>query len=242
MKPYVIIGLMTSVLLAAGCNQKEQTPASEASAKEPELNTLEQKVSYLFGFDIGRRFKSDDMELDITALTLALEDAKSGAEPRLSQEEIQVVMKTFQEKQQAKRAEAHKVVAEANKKEGEEFLAANAKKEGVVTTESGLQYKVLKEGTGPKPTEDSKVSVHYRGTLINGTEFDSSYRHDKPVSFPVKGVIAGWTEALQLMKEGAKWELYIPSDLAYGPGGTGSQIGPNSTLIFEVELLKANVE
>ena len=133
------------------------------------------------------------------------------------------------------------MVAEANKKEGEEFLASNKTKEGVVTTASGLQYKVITAGTGPSPKASDKVSVHYRGTLIDGTEFDSSYRRGEPVSFPVKGVIAGWTEALQLMKEGAKWELYIPSELAYGPGGTGGPIGPNATLIFEVELLQASV-
>ena len=251
MKSYMIIGLTASVLLLAGCNQEEKSTVSEqakienkaeGSTEGMELKTLEQKVSYLFGFDMGQRLKHDEIEVDVKALTMALSDAKGEGKPRLSQEEIQTVMKTFQERQQAKRAESQKAVADANEKEGAAFLVENAQKEGVVTTDSGLQYKVIKAGEGASPSADDKVSVHYRGTLIDGTEFDSSYSRGQPVSFPVKGVIAGWTEALQLMKEGAKWELYIPSGLAYGPGGTSGKIGPNATLIFEVELLKAKVE
>jgi FKBP-type peptidyl-prolyl cis-trans isomerase FklB len=136
--------------------------------------------------------------------------------------------------------EANKVDAEKNIKAGEEFLAANKVKEGVVTTESGLQYKVIEEGSGPKPSPTDNVTVHYKGTLINGEEFDSSYKRNQPATFPVNGVIKGWTEALQLMSKGSKWELYIPSEIAYGAQGAGGAIGPNEVLIFEVELLEIN--
>lgn len=247
MKSYMIIGLTVSALIMGGCNQEQSAKPAESaekqtSAKETELSTLDQKISYLFGYDMGKRIERDSLNLDMDILNLALADAKEGLEPRLSQEEVQQVMQAYQEKLQAMRAEEQKAVADANQKEGQAFLAENAKKEGVVTTESGLQYKIITEGKGPSPSLEDKVSVHYRGTLIDGTEFDSSYSRGEPVAFPVQGVIPGWTEALQLMKEGAKWELYIPSDLAYGPGGTSGKIGPNATLVFEVELLKAKAE
>ncbi len=235
----LLVALAMSATVLLGCNEKA---ADGASAEESvELSTLDQRLSYVIGLDMANRFKQDEIAIDTRALTQALVDSQAGEEPRLSEEEIRKTLQAFQEKQQAKRNEALAVVAEANKKEGEAFLAENGKKEGVVTLPSGLQYKVISAGEGPKPTTSDTVSVHYRGTLIDGTEFDSSYNRGEPVSFPVTGVIAGWTEALQLMSEGAKWEIYIPSDLAYGPGGTSGPIGPNSTLIFEVELLKASV-
>ena len=146
----------------------------------------------------------------------------------------------FQKQQKAKMEETNKVDAEKNKKAGEEFLAANKVKEGIVTTESGLQYRVINEGSGPKPTETDNVTVHYKGTLIDGEEFDSSYKRNQPATFPVNGVIKGWTEALQLMSKGSKWELFIPSEIAYGPNGAGGAIGPNEVLIFEVELIDIN--
>lgn len=244
MKVYMVMGLLASALVISGCQPQETTEEQQSQASQPEVVTfdsLEQRVSYVFGYNIGQQLKRDNIEVDVDILTQAISEALAGREARLSKEEIEQAMTSFQEQQQSIREEAAKVVAEANKKEGEEFLASNKTKEGVVTTASGLQYKVITAGTGPSPKASDKVSVHYRGTLIDGTEFDSSYRRGEPVSFPVKGVIAGWTEALQLMKEGAKWELYIPSELAYGPGGTGGPIGPNATLIFEVELLQASV-
>jgi FKBP-type peptidyl-prolyl cis-trans isomerase FklB len=146
-------------------------------------------------------------------------------------------MAAFQKEMMAKQQELAKRLGEKNKKEGEAFLSENRKKEGIKALPSGLQYKVVKAGTGKKPKSTDTVTTHYRGTLIDGTEFDSSYRRGQPASFPVSGVIAGWTEALQLMEEGAKWQLFIPPNLAYGERGAGSQIGPNATLIFEIELI-----
>lgn len=235
----LLVALAISATVLLGCNEK--TADGDSAGESVELSTLDQRLSYVIGLDMANRFKQDEIAIDTRALTQALVDSQAGEEPRLSEEEIRKTLQSFQEKQQAKRNEALAVVAEANKKEGEAFLAENGKKEGVVTLPSGLQYKVISAGEGPKPTISDTVSVHYRGTLIDGTEFDSSYKRGEPVSFPVTGVIAGWTEALQLMGEGAKWEIYIPSDLAYGPGGTSGPIGPNSTLVFEVELLKASV-
>jgi FKBP-type peptidyl-prolyl cis-trans isomerase FklB len=155
----------------------------------------------------------------------------------MTEEEIRQTMMAFQKEMMAKQEEQMKKAGEKNKKEGEAFLAENKKKEGVITLPSGLQYKVIKAGQGKKPQASDKVTVHYRGTLINGTEFDSSIRRGQPATFPVSGIIPGWSEALQLMQEGAQWQLFIPPNLAYGERGAGNVIGPNSTLIFEVELI-----
>ncbi|MFV8780782.1 FKBP-type peptidyl-prolyl cis-trans isomerase [Microbulbifer sp. SA54] len=226
-----------------GCNKQESAGSAEIA-----LETQEQKVSYIIAEDMARRLKTQEVALDPKIVAMALEDVASDRDSRLSDEEKQKVISVFQENMQAKQKELmakqeadFKASADKNLEEGKKFLEENAKKEGVQTTESGLQYKIITEGSGDSPTETSVVEVDYKGTLIDGTEFDSSYKNGQPVQFPVNGVIKGWTEALQLMKEGAKWELYIPSDLAYGPGGAGGLIGPNSTLIFEVELHKADV-
>jgi len=226
-----------------GCNKQES-----AGAADIKLDTQEQKVSYIIAEDMARRLKTQGVTLDPKIVAMALDDVASDRDSRLNDEEKQQVISVFQENMQAKQKELmakqeqeFKATAEKNMQEGKKFLEENAKKEGVQTTDSGLQYKVITEGSGDTPSESSVVEVDYKGTLIDGTEFDSSYKNGKPVQFPVNGVIKGWTEALQLMKEGAKWELYIPSELAYGPGGAGGLIGPNSTLIFEVELHKADV-
>jgi FKBP-type peptidyl-prolyl cis-trans isomerase len=204
--------------------------------KELKLETDEQKVSYGIGLMEGKRFKQD-FNVDIDAFTAGLKSSVKDEKPLMTEEEIKTTIQAFGQKLMAKREADQKAAADKNKTASDAFLAENAKKEGVKTTASGLQYKVVTEGKGAKPKADETVEVNYKGTLIDGTEFDSSYKRNQSVTFPVSGVIPGWTEALQLMPVGSKYELYIPSDLAYGPGGTGGVIGPNQALIFEVELV-----
>jgi len=211
--------------------------ASSAFGQDkPELTTTKQRVSYSIGANIGSNFKRQDLDLDTKALIAGVTDALAG-KTALTEAEMRGVLNTFQQEMQAKMQAKQKVEGDANIKKGEEFLAANAKKDGVKTTASGLQYKVLKSGSGKTPKPTDTVKVHYHGTLIDGTVFDSSVERKEPISFPVNGVIPGWTEALQLIKEGDKWQLVIPSKLAYGERGAGDKIGPNSTLLFDVELL-----
>lgn len=201
------------------------------------LKDNKDKVSYSIGLNIAKSMKQEGLDINPDALAAAMKDVFAGAKPQLSEEEVQTVMQEFQKDMMAKRAKGQQEGLAKNKAEGEKFLADNKKKEGIKTTASGLQYKVIKDGTGKTPKATDTVSTHYRGTLISGKEFDSSYKRGEPAEFPVNGVIKGWTEALQLMKEGAKWQLFIPSDLAYGERGAGQDIGPNSTLIFDIELL-----
>jgi FKBP-type peptidyl-prolyl cis-trans isomerase FklB len=197
------------------------------------LKNQKEKMSYIIGMDIGTNLKKQSIDIEPNIVARGIKDAIAGGKPLLSEQEVQETMAIFQKDMMAKQQE----VAKKNKKEGEVFLDENKKKEGVKTLASGLQYKVLKEGTGKKPKLNDAVTVNYRGTLIDGTEFDSSYRRGQPASFPVSGVIPGWTEALPLMGEGAKWQLFVPSNLAYGERGAGAMIGPNATLIFEIELI-----
>lgn len=206
------------------------------------LESLTDRASYVFGYKTAERFQQGQIDINPEVFAKAMADAQKGVAPQLSEEDMQETMRALQAQQEAKHNEAMKEVADANEKEGKAFLAANAKKDGVKTTKSGLQYKVVTKGKGPKPTRESMVSVNYKGTLLDGTEFDSSYKRGEPATFGVTQVIPGWTEALLMMKEGAKWEVYIPSDLAYGSGGAGGQIGPNATLVFEIELLSANAQ
>ncbi|MEW6323862.1 MAG: FKBP-type peptidyl-prolyl cis-trans isomerase [Nitrospirota bacterium] len=210
-------------------------PISAAAADEPAGKKHD--VSYSIGMDIGATLKRQSLELDPDAVAAGLKDALTGAKTKLTAEQAREILTTFQEELRAKAEERAAQLAEKNKKEGEAFLAENKKKAGVKTLPSGLQYKVLTEGKGKLPKATDTVTAHYRGTLIDGTEFDSSYQRGEPATFPVTGLIAGWTEALQLMKVGSKWQLFIPSDLAYGPRTASQLIGPNATLIFEVELL-----
>jgi FKBP-type peptidyl-prolyl cis-trans isomerase FklB len=219
----------------------------QSNAEEKvKLETQTDKVSYSIGLDIGRSFKTQGIDINSAALTKGIKDGLAGGEAMMTDEEIQATMEAFQAEMMAKMGGGGDAgapqsdggsVADSNRIEGEKFLAENKGKEGVVTLPSGLQYKVIKAGSGKSPKSTDTVVTHYRGRLINGKVFDASYDRGEPISFPVNGVIAGWTEALQLMKEGAKWELYIPSNLAYGPRGAGPDIGPNATLIFEVELI-----
>ncbi len=201
------------------------------------LKDQKDKVSYSIGMEIGKNLKKQSFDLNQDLFLKGVKDAFSGEKPLMTDEEIMQTMTAFQKEMMAKQQETTKKLGEKNKQEGEAFLAENKKKEGVITLPSGLQYKVIKAGTDKKPKASDTVKVHYKGTLIDGKEFDSSYRRGEPVSFPVSGVIPGWTEALQLMGEGAKWQVFIPSNLAYGERGTGREIGPNATLIFEVELI-----
>ena len=235
--------VLFAALLVSACGQQGTDGAAEgetAAAKTDELvlDTTEERLSYGIAYGLGERLKNDGVPLDVAAFSAGLGDSFDGSEPRLTQEEIGREMQAFQQQQQGKQEAKMNEVAGKNGAVGAAFLAENATKEGVTVLESGLQYKILEAGDGPKPTPTDTVEVHYRGTLIDGTEFDSSYSRDSTVSFGVTQVIAGWTEALQLMPTGSKWQLFIPSDLAYGTGGAGPTIGPNSTLIFEVELLQ----
>jgi FKBP-type peptidyl-prolyl cis-trans isomerase FklB len=206
-------------------------------AEESILKTQKDKESYAIGMDIGRKLKQQQIELNPEAISQGIWDSLTDGKTLMTEEEYRDAMTAFTNKMKQKQEAQMKGMSDKNKQEGETFLADNKKKESVVTTASGLQYKVITEGTGASPKSTDTVSVHYKGTLINGKEFDSSYRRGQPASFPVNGVIKGWTEALQLMKVGSKWQLFIPSELAYGERGAGRDIGPNSTLIFDVELL-----
>jgi len=213
--------------------------AAYAGAQEgPMLKTEKDKVNYGIGVGIARNLQRQGIEVDLDTVIKGMRDILSGAKLAMTEEELDKTMTAFQLEMQKKMQDASKAAAERNRKEGEAFLAENAKKEGVVTLPSGLQYKILKQGEGKKPASQESVECHYRGTLIDGTEFDSSYKRGKPLVVKVDGgIIQGWSEALKLMPVGSKWQLFIPSNLAYGEKGAGSQIGPNSTLIFEVELL-----
>jgi FKBP-type peptidyl-prolyl cis-trans isomerase FklB len=219
-----IIGV---VLLTSHAFAEEQTA----------LKTEKEKVSYIIGVNIGRNLKTQSVDVDPDMISKGMKDVASGGKLLMTDEEMKATMTAFQKEMMKKREEELEKVGGKNEAEGEAFLAANKKKPGVVTLPSGLQYKVITEGKGKSPKATDTVTVNYKGTLIDGTEFDSSYKRGEPASFPVNGVIKGWTEALQLMKEGAKWELFVPPDLAYGEKGAGNVIGPNATLIFEVELL-----
>ncbi len=208
-----------------------------AAMADKGLATLQQKASYSFGVDYANRLKAQGIHLDIPALTRGIKDAASGRKLALGTTGMSTAKAQFTEQLRAELLKAQEKLAAENLAAGNNFLAENANKDGIVTTASGLQYKVIKSGNGKTPLLDDTVTTHYRGTLIDGREFDSSYSRGKPASFPVKGVIKGWTEALQLMKVGDKWELYIPSDLAYGASKRSELIQPNSTLVFELELL-----
>ncbi len=213
-------------------------PATTANHAAPlTLKTDKEKFSYALGMRMGANFKKQEVSVDPAILTRGLKDALAGGKTLLTEEQAQTALMQVQNELRQKQQAKMQAEATENKKQGEEFLAANKSKEGVVTLPSGLEYKILTEGTGPKPLASDTVECNYRGTLIDGKEFDSSAKHGGPATFPVSGVIKGWTEALQLMPVGSKWQLFIPSDLAYGNRGAGPEIGPDSTLVFEVELV-----
>jgi FKBP-type peptidyl-prolyl cis-trans isomerase len=215
---------------AAGAKRPATTPAAP-------LTTPKQKASYAIGMNIGKGLKKDEVDVDGASLARGIRDAISGNKSLLTDEESKTALMALATEVRAKQQAKLDQVAAVNKKEGDAFLAANKAKDGVVALPSGLQYKVEKEGNGPKPTAADSVTCNYRGTLIDGKEFDSSYKRGQPLTIPVSGVIKGWTEAMQLMPVGSKWQLFIPADLGYGNQAMGQDIQPGSTLIFEVELL-----
>jgi len=215
-----------------------------AAAEKGKPKTRKEKLSYSMGYDLANNFRRGEIDVDPAALAQGMKDAQAG-KPQLTEQEMRDILtevqQKFRAKQQemaAKQQEQRKEQGEKNKKEGEAFLAENKTKPGVITLTNGLQYKMLVEGTGKQPKATDKVTVNYRGTLINGTEFDSSYKRGEPITFALNQVIKGWTEGVQLMKEGGKIQLVIPGDLAYGERGAGQLIGANATLIFEIELIK----
>jgi FKBP-type peptidyl-prolyl cis-trans isomerase len=213
-------------------------PTGTAKAQAPlTLKTQKEKISYAIGMNIGTGMHRQSLQIDPNILLRGLKDALAGGKTLMTDEEAKAVMTQLQNEMRKAQQEKMQQAGAANKKEGEAFLDANKTKEGVKVLPSGLQYKILKEATGPKPTATDTVVCNYRGTLIDGKEFDSSYKRGEAATFPVNGVIKGWTEALQLMPVGSKWQLFLPADLAYGDRGAGADIGPDATLIFEVELM-----
>jgi FKBP-type peptidyl-prolyl cis-trans isomerase len=249
---FLVIGL-TSVNLRAQdtpAPKAQTTPAAKTPGTTPAkprtatgtrapltLKTDKDKVSYAIGVNIGKSMRKDTVDIDPAIFSRGMKDALAGGKLLLTDDEMKAALTKLQTDLRAKQEETMQKTGEINKKGGEDFLTQNKTKPGVVALPDGLQYKILKEGTGPKPTANDSVVCNYRGTLLDGTEFDSSYKRGQPATFPVSGVIKGWTEAVQLMPVGSKWQLFLPADLAYGNRGAGPDIGPNATLIFEVELL-----
>ena len=237
MKKFVLPLALISMVTLQACNEDAKTIVTAEADAPVALETTAQRLSYGIAYGFGARLAQDSVPMDIDAFTAGLRDAMDGADPRMTQEEIATEMTAYQEKAVAEQQAAQAIASEENVAAAAGFLAENAAKEGVVVTESGLQYEILTAGEGAVPAADDTVEVHYRGTLMDGTEFDSSYSRNQTASFGVTQVIPGWVEALQLMSVGSKWKLVIPSDLAYGAAGAGGTIGPNATLIFEVELI-----
>ena len=257
----IAVTLIASSLMPAGsarAQQAQQAPASQSTttskpqtstpsrpraasaAKSPTalaLKTQKDKASYAIGLNVGKGLHRDSVDVDPAIVARGLKDGMTGAKPLLTDDEMQSVMTALQTDVRQKQQAKMQVAGDANKKAGEAFLAANKSKPGVVVLPDGLQYKVLKEGSGPKPTATDSIVCNYRGTLLDNTEFDSSAKHGQPLTYQVGKLIKGWSEALQLMPVGSKWQLFVPSDLAYGDKGAGGDIGPNATLIFEIELL-----
>jgi FKBP-type peptidyl-prolyl cis-trans isomerase FklB len=239
----LILAVMAALCLMAATAQNPavpNAPAAKNQAGQPDnspFKTPKEKQSYALGMNIGDTLRRQSIDVDLTIFQQGIKDAMGGGKTVMTEEEASSVLMQLQQEVRAKAEEKQKQLAATNKAEGDAFLAANKSKDGVVTLPSGLQYKILTPGNGPKPALTDTVTVNYKGTLINGKEFDSSYKRGQPATFPVGGVIKGWTEALQLMPVGSKWEVFIPANLAYGEQQRGPDISPNSTLIFEVELL-----
>jgi len=234
MKKIHILTFSLLLVIFAACGK---TAAAAKPLKAGDLDSQKKKVSYAIGLDIGKNFKERAMDVNMEILIQGLRDAQGGGQPLLGSEEIQKVMTQFQQDMMKVEQEKRMGQAQVNKAKGDAFLKENSQKPGITVTASGLQYRVISTGTGPLPKLTDTVKVHYRGTLLDGSEFDSSYKRNQPAVFPLNGVIKGWTEALQLMKVGSKWQIFLPAGLAYGEQGAGQVIGPNATLVFDVELL-----
>ncbi|MEO1495968.1 MAG: FKBP-type peptidyl-prolyl cis-trans isomerase [Planctomycetota bacterium] len=232
--------LATLIVAGVGVSFAEEAGLPAPAAVGADANAddrFHEQLGYCLGLDFGARLRADGVDVDFAAMAAGLKDALSGAEPQLTTEQIDAVMRRFQQSMQQKAQRQMADIASENEAKGAAFLAENRSKDGVQETPSGLQYRVVEEGDGESPGPTDVVRCHYEGTLIDGTVFDSSYKRGQPAEFGVNQVIAGWTEALQMMKPGAKWEVFLPSGIAYGPRGAGGAIGPNETLIFTIELL-----
>lgn len=232
MKTKFLMMALVVALASVAWAQQQKAPAPAAGAPADPA-----KIGYAIGFQVGSSLKDQGEPIDLKAVLAGMQDAMGNAKPTMTEDEMRNVMIALQKRAQTRMMERARAEGEKNKKDGEAFLAANAKKPGVKTTKSGLQYKVIKEGTGKTPKATDTVKTHYTGTLIDGTKFDSSVDRGEPAEFGVTQVIPGWTEALQLMKVGSKWQLVIPSDLAYGPDGGQGRMPPNAVLVFDIELL-----
>jgi FKBP-type peptidyl-prolyl cis-trans isomerase len=238
-----IVVLALTAACAGACHRPQSKDVADADAtaeeNQKEFKTLEDRYSYAYGADLAEKMKLEGIELNAALVAAAMQAVFDGSEQKMSAGEIAATIQIYQEIHAKKKEKEWVVATEKNKEAGQAFLKENAKKEGVVVTKSGLQYKVITKGSGGrKPTVEDEVKVHYRGRLIDGTEFDSTYSRGEPYSANAKALIEGWAEALQLMSEGSRWELYVPADLAYGEAGSPPYVGPNAVLIFEVELLE----
>lgn len=229
---WILAGLLLLAAPSPVLAQEEKASADSAPKQQ-----VENQVSYILGFNLGGNLKDDPFQLDIDRFIKGFRDALDGAKPELTEEQMQEIMQAFQQQILEQERVRMEEDSAANEKEGAAYLEKNKSREGVTTTASGLQYEVVKKGEGAKPAATDTVTVHYNGTLIDGTKFDSSYDRGQPATFPVSGVIPGWTEALQLMPVGSTWKIAVPANLAYGPRGAGGVIGPNETLLFDVELI-----
>ncbi len=236
------VSILAATLLLCACDKQTaakdaEAPAAAAPAAQEAFQTDPQRMGYALGTNVGRTFKQQNFPVDIDSVIAGMRDAFTGGTLKMDDAKIAETLQKLQTTLQANAQAAQETATKKNADDGTAFFAKNGTAEGVVTTKTGLQYKVVTAGDGKKPTAEDTVKVHYRGTLLDGTEFDSSYARGEPVTFPVNAVIPGWTEALQLMPVGSKWQVFIPSDLGYGAGGAGDKIGPNAALIFDVELL-----